>query len=101
MGAIAPIVVRHDRCVDDVPAGSQRRPRNAEGTGAMVRFAMYTYGRYSVNYFTRNTDNLLVGWRFGAPALGFYKKAYDLFSLRRANLSPPRQWLRSRVEAAS
>jgi PST family polysaccharide transporter len=62
------------------------RPRNAEGTGAMVRFAMYTYGRYSVNYFTRNTDNLLVGWRFGAPALGFYKKAYDLFSLSASQL---------------
>ncbi len=62
------------------------RPRKAEGTGAMVRFAMYTYGRYSVNYFTRNTDNLLVGWRFGAPALGFYKKAYDLFSLSASQL---------------
>jgi len=24
-------------------------------------------------------DNLLVGWRFGPGALGFYKKAYDLF----------------------
>ena len=47
---------------------------------------MYTYGRYSVNYFTRNTDNLLVGWRFGAPALGFYKKAYDLFSLSASQL---------------
>jgi O-antigen/teichoic acid export membrane protein len=30
-------------------------------------------------YFTRNTDNLLVGRRFGASALGFYKKAYDVF----------------------
>ena len=31
-------------------------------------------------------DNLLVGWRFGAPALGFYKKAYDLFSLSASQL---------------
>jgi PST family polysaccharide transporter len=62
------------------------RPRHAPGTGAMLKFAMYTYGRFSVNYFARNTDNLLVGWRFGAPALGFYKKAYDLFSLSATQL---------------
>ncbi len=62
------------------------RPGYAAGTGAMLKFAMYTYGRFSVNYFARNTDNLLVGWRFGAPALGFYKKAYDLFSLSATQL---------------
>jgi O-antigen/teichoic acid export membrane protein len=61
-------------------------PQHAEGTGAMLKFAMYTYGRFSVNYFARNADNVLVGWRFGAPALGFYKKAYDLFSLSAAQL---------------
>jgi O-antigen/teichoic acid export membrane protein len=38
---------------------------------------------------TRNTDNLLVGWRFGAPALGFYKKAYDLFVLPETQLLSP------------
>ncbi len=62
------------------------RPRYAAGTGEMSIFAMYTYGRFSVNYFARNTDNLLVGWRFGAPAIGFYKKAYDLFSLSATQL---------------
>jgi PST family polysaccharide transporter len=62
------------------------RPRPAVGTGAMLKFAMYAYGRFSVNYFARNADNVLVGWRFGAPALGFYKKAYDLFSLSAAQL---------------
>lgn len=62
------------------------RPRNASGTGSMLKFAMYTYGRFSVNYFARNADNVLVGWRFGAPSLGFYKKAYDLFSLSAAQL---------------
>jgi len=62
------------------------RPRSASGTGTMLKFAMYTYGRFSVNYFARNADNVLVGWRFGAPSLGFYKKAYDLFSLSAAQL---------------
>ncbi len=47
----------------------------------MVRFAINVYGRFSLNYFSRNVDNLLVGWRFNAQALGFYKKAYDLFAM--------------------
>ena len=47
----------------------------------MVRFAGNVYARFSLNYFARNTDNLLVGWHFGAYPLGFYKKAYDLFVL--------------------
>jgi len=49
-------------------------PRRAAGTSSMVRFAINTYARYTLNYFTRNIDNLLVGWRFNAQALGFYKK---------------------------
>ena len=47
----------------------------------MVRFAAHVYGRFTLNYSARNMDNLLVGWRFNAVALGFYKKAYDLFAL--------------------
>jgi PST family polysaccharide transporter len=46
----------------------------------MVRFALNVYGRFTLNYLVRNVDNLLVGWRFNAQSLGFYKKAYDLFS---------------------
>src|SRR2546428_4854049 len=56
-------------------------PRRVAGTGSMVRFAIHVYGRFSLNYFARNTDNLLVGWRFNAQSLGYYKKAYDLFAL--------------------
>jgi PST family polysaccharide transporter len=40
-----------------------------------------------MNYFTRNLDNLLVGWRLGSQPLGFYKKAYDLFALPVSQLS--------------
>ena len=64
-------------------------PRRGVGTGAMVRFAMNTYGRFAANYFTRNLDNLLVGWCFGPQPLGFYKKAYDLFVLPANQLSAP------------
>lgn len=61
-------------------------PKRAPGLRAALRFAFHTYGRFSVSYASRNTDNLLVGWRFSAQALGFYKKAYDLFALSATQL---------------
>jgi len=64
-------------------------PRRVAGTRSMVRFAMHAYGRFSVNYFARNLDNLLVGWRFGSISLGFYKKAYDLFALSASQSTAP------------
>jgi O-antigen/teichoic acid export membrane protein/glycosyltransferase involved in cell wall biosynthesis len=64
-------------------------PRRVEGTGSAVGFAAHVYGRFTVNYFARNIDNLLVGWRFGALSLGFYKKAYDLFALSAGQLTSP------------
>jgi len=57
------------------------RPRRVAGTGSTVLFAIHVYGRFGLSYLSRNTDNLLVGWRFSAQSLGFYKKAYDLFAL--------------------
>ena len=64
-------------------------PRRGVGTRAMLRFAANVYGRFSANYFSRNFDNLLVGWQFNAAALGFYKKAYDLFALSASQLTAP------------
>jgi PST family polysaccharide transporter len=57
------------------------RPAVHPGIFPLIRFALHTYGNYSLNYSSRNSDNLLVGWRFGSPALGYYKKAYDLFAM--------------------
>lgn len=62
------------------------RPRRVSGTGSMLQFAIATYGRFGFNYLARNTDNLLVGWRFNAQSLGFYKKAYDMFTLSAGQL---------------
>src|SRR5262249_32054461 len=64
-------------------------PRRAEGTGSGFKFAMNVYSHFTFWYLTRNTDNLLVGWRFGDQALGFYKKAYDLFVLPQTQLLAP------------
>jgi PST family polysaccharide transporter len=64
-------------------------PRRGVGTRAVVRFAAKVYGTFNANYFTRNFDNLLVGWKFNAAALGYYKKAYDLFALSASQLTAP------------
>jgi O-antigen/teichoic acid export membrane protein len=65
------------------------RPGRALGTGSGLKFAMNVYSHFAFNYLTNNTDNLLVGWRFGDRALGFYKKAYDLFVLPQTQLLAP------------
>ena len=64
-------------------------PNRVSGTRSGLKFAVSVYSHYAFNYFTRNTDNLLVGWRFGAGMLGFYKKAYDLFVLPESQLLAP------------
>lgn len=64
-------------------------PRRAAGTISVVRFAANVYAHFAFNYFARNTDNLLVGWLFGAQSLGFYKKAYDLFALSVSQTTAP------------
>jgi O-antigen/teichoic acid export membrane protein len=65
------------------------RPRRVPGTGSGLKFAMNVYSHFAFSYLTRNTDNLLVGWRFGARPLGFYKRAYDLFVLPETQLLSP------------
>lgn len=64
-------------------------PRQMDGTGSLVKFAISVYSHFSFNYFSGNLDNLLVGWRYGAGALGFYKKAFDLFTLPVSQLVSP------------
>jgi len=61
------------------------------GTNIMpiIKFAVNTYGNFTMNYLSRNLDNLLVGKYFGSQSLGFYKKAYDIFALPVNNLSAP------------
>ena len=66
--------------------GFQVRSREV---ASMIRYSIQVYGNFMVNYFSRNTDNLLVGWRFGADQMGFYKKAYDLFFLPACQITAP------------
>jgi PST family polysaccharide transporter len=64
-------------------------PRRFAGTGASVRFAINVYSHFAFSYFSGNSDNLLVGWRYGAGALGLYKKAFDLFYIPACQLLSP------------
>jgi len=64
-------------------------PGRVSGTGSGFKFGLNVYSHFAFWYLTRNTDNLLVGWQFGDQALGFYKKAYDLFVLPQSQLLSP------------
>jgi PST family polysaccharide transporter len=66
-----------------------KRVRRTPGTRESLKFAINVYSHFAFSYLTRNTDNLLVGWRFGARVLGLYKKAYDLFVLPETQLLSP------------
>lgn len=46
-----------------------------------VRFGAYLTGFGLADYFHRQGDNILIGWKFGAADLGIYSRAYALFSL--------------------
>ncbi|MFZ0523433.1 MAG: lipopolysaccharide biosynthesis protein [Candidatus Acidiferrales bacterium] len=65
------------------------RPGRVEGTASGLKFVLNVYSHFAFSYSTHNTDNLLVGWRYGAQSLGFYKKAYDLFVLPETQLLAP------------
>ena len=55
------------------------KPIVDEGVRSMLKFGANNLGSYSLTYFSRNMDNLLIGWRLGAGELGFYDRAYQIF----------------------
>lgn len=58
-----------------------RIPSFSGGIGAMVKYAMYTYGNFCVTYLSRNFDKILVGKYLGVQSLGFYDRAYQFSSI--------------------
>jgi O-antigen/teichoic acid export membrane protein len=64
-------------------------PVRGTSVRSMVVYALNVYGNFSLNYGSRNVDNLLVGRSFGSLALGYYKKAYDIFALPVNQLTAP------------
>lgn len=51
------------------------------GVGAMVRFGGGLTGFNVLNYFTRNADNVIIGFALGSGSLGIYSKAYNLLMM--------------------
>lgn len=55
----------------------------------MLRFGTNVTGFNIVNFFSRNADNVLIGWRWGADQLGQYAAAYKLLLLPLTQLNAP------------
>ncbi|NJB86653.1 PST family polysaccharide transporter [Lewinella marina] len=53
----------------------------------MMSFSLPLMGSQTLNYWTRNADNLMVGKVLGESALGVYSRAYTLMLLPLSNIS--------------
>lgn len=54
------------------------RVRDWRGVPYALRFGLHLTGFQFLNYFHRQFDDVLVGWRWGAVELGYYSRAYQL-----------------------
>ena len=57
--------------------------------GSALHFGLNLTGFNFVNYFHRQFDNVLIGWRWGAADLGYYTRAYTLLTLPLTLVSAP------------
>jgi O-antigen/teichoic acid export membrane protein len=64
-------------------------PVRRSGVRKMLAFGGHLTGFYFVNYFARNLDNILIGWRWGSGPLGLYSKAYSLLMLPLQQVNSP------------
>jgi O-antigen/teichoic acid export membrane protein len=64
-------------------------PRWAEGVRSMISFGANLTGFRIVNYISRNIDNVLIGFFYGATALGLYARAYSLLLLPLGRINEP------------
>jgi O-antigen/teichoic acid export membrane protein len=64
-------------------------PSRRCGVKSMLGFGGNLTAFNVVNYFSRNLDNVLVGWRWGAVQLGYYAKAYTLLLLPLGQINAP------------
>src|SRR5678815_5297568 len=55
----------------------------------MIRFGGNLTGFATINFFSRNLDNLLIGRFWGAQQLGLYSRAYQLMMLPIDQINEP------------
>lgn len=65
------------------------RPEELRSHLPLLRFGGDVLAFNVVNYFARQADNLLIGWYWGASALGLYDKAYALLLLPIKQINGP------------
>ncbi|HEY8225739.1 MAG TPA: lipopolysaccharide biosynthesis protein [Pyrinomonadaceae bacterium] len=64
-------------------------PKRNTGVREMIRFGGNLTGFTTINYFSRNLDNLLIGRFWGAQQLGLYNRAYQLMMLPIDQINEP------------
>lgn len=64
-------------------------PSTNAGVWPMLKFGINSLGNYTMDYFCRSLDKILLGWRYGTQSLGHYDRAYHLFVLPVNQLSYP------------
>jgi PST family polysaccharide transporter len=65
------------------------RPQRGAGVWPMLTFGGHLTGFNFLNYFVRNSDNVILGWLWGAGPLGLYAKAYQLLMLPISQINAP------------
>jgi PST family polysaccharide transporter len=60
---------------------------NTEALKKIMRFSTFQFLFNFINYFSRNSDNLLIGRFIGPAALGYYDKSYRLMMMPVQNLT--------------
>ncbi len=64
-------------------------PKKDTGVRSMLRFGGNFTGFSTINFFSRNLDNLLIGRVWGAQQLGIYSRAYQLMMLPIDQINEP------------
>lgn len=64
-------------------------PKRDTGARSMVKFGGNLTGFATINFFSRNLDNLLIGRFWGAEQLGIYSRAYQLMMLPIDQINEP------------
>jgi PST family polysaccharide transporter len=65
------------------------RPRHVSGLRDMLKFGAGVTTANVSSYFSMNTDNILIGWRWGEHVLGLYDRAYKLLLFPIARIIGP------------
>lgn len=55
----------------------------------LIIFAINTFANFTVNYFSRNIDKSILGWKLGSIPLGNYERAYRLFVFPVSQIADP------------